>query len=502
MRNEATSSGGGFRLGRALIVGLVGLLWAAAGCDPSPTETEPPTPPEVLAVSVGHTAASGLGVVVQATVTGATHAQVRFWSDSEPPDSTPTMTLETAEAVLPVLGLLPSTTYQVQLSVTGAGGTTESQALSIETRPLPPRLAELTITTTGEATHPFILVNGATMGTPGLVYAFDSKGRIRWFREFTEYPEDPNPAKETKQQPNGNFTTFIGESSGYEFHWGRYVEFRPDGSIVREYDAGPDLYTDGHDLLLTEPFGAAGATHHLFGYDHRVTDLTPVGGPPSVDLAGHYIRRISSSGSVEFEWNAWDWLELEDWIEPPDFARQRTPTDFDHPNSLEIDGEGNYIVSWRHLGEVTSIDGQTGAIRWRLGGRNNEFEFIGDPLGGFSAQHMARVLGNGNLLLFDNGLRHSPPESRAVEYALDPVAKTATMVWQYRPGPEFFSMFVSGAERHRSGNTLVGFGVPAQIAEVDQAGDVVFSAFLEWQGRPAVFYRAHAIPSLYGYARP
>ena len=39
-----------------------------------------------------------------------------------------------------------------------------------------------------------------------------------------------------------------------------------------------------------------------------------------------------------------------------------------------------------------------------------------------------RVLGNGNLLLFDNGLRHDPPETRAVEYRLDTTAMTATLL--------------------------------------------------------------------------
>jgi hypothetical protein len=39
-----------------------------------------------------------------------------------------------------------------------------------------------------------------------------------------------------------------------------------------------------------------------------------------------------------------------------------------------------------------------------------------------------RVLGNGNLLLFDNGLRHDPSETRAVEYRLDNTAMTATLL--------------------------------------------------------------------------
>jgi hypothetical protein len=61
---------------------------------------------------------------------------------------------------------------------------------------------------------------------------------------------------------------------------------------------------------------------------------------------------------------------------------------------------------------------------WRLGGRHNEFTIVGDPLRGFGFQHDVRVLDNGDLLFFDSGLAHSPPESRALEYRLD--RKTAT----------------------------------------------------------------------------
>ena len=70
----------------------------------------------------------------------------------------------------------------------------------------------------------------------------------------------------------------------------------------------------------------------------------------------------------------------------------------------------------------------TGAIIWRLGGKNNQFSFINDTIG-FSHQHAIRRLENGNISLFDNGNYHSPPFSRAIEYSLNENNKTATLVW-------------------------------------------------------------------------
>jgi len=60
--------------------------------------------------------------------------------------------------------------------------------------------------------------------------------------------------------------------------------------------------------------------------------------------------------------------------------------------------------------------------------------------------------------MFDNGDTHSPPESRAVEYRLDTLAMTATMVWQYRHNPPLLAAFLGSARRLADGHTLVGFG--------------------------------------------
>ncbi|MEZ4425101.1 MAG: aryl-sulfate sulfotransferase [Gemmatimonadota bacterium] len=460
-----------------------------------------PFPPSLGAAVVTPNPHNSLSVSVEIEASFADSARLRLQTSGEPPDTTPWVALTAGKGTLLALGLLEERAYTTIVDLAGPEGRASATADTFTTGALPERLREVTIATTGTPTHPLTLVNGGNLGTPGLVYAFDRQGRIRWYRELHEYPVAPNPAKETKQQPNGHITVFVGETSGFEPLDGRYVELGLDGSIVREYEAAGGLYTDSHELLLDFEGGALERIH-LLAYDHRTMDFRPWGGIDGALVAGHRLQRLTAAGAVEFEWNAWDHLDPADWIEPPESLRNQPVLDFEHPNSIDVDSDGNYVVSWRHLGEVTAIDGRSGDILWRLGGVHNEFAFVGDPLGFFSAQHMARTLPNGNLLLFDNGVRHDPPQSRAVEYALDLDARTATMVWEYRPDPPLFSMFVSGAERLTNGNTLVGFGVPAHIAEVTPAGSVVWSAEPRWRGQPAIFYRAHALPSLYGYQRP
>ena len=223
-----------------------------------------------------------------------------------------------------------------------------------------------------------------------------------------------------------------------------------------------------------------------------------MGGQPNVLLATHTILRQTPEGVVEFFWSGSDHFTLDDWLDrPPDYA-QTTNTDLDHANSLEIDRDGNYVASFFNLPEITKIDAVTGRVIWRFSGRNNQFNVLNDPLGGVSGQHSVRVLENGNLLIYDNGKHHNPPESRPVEYSLDTVSMTASMVWEYRHAPVLFTPVVGSVERLRNGNTLVGFGAVGVATEVANDGSVA------WEGHmnPPFFYRVRRISSLYRFEQP
>jgi hypothetical protein len=161
--------------------------------------------------------------------------------------------------------------------------------------------------------------------------------------------------------------------------------------------------------------------------------------------------------------------------------------DYVHGNAIELDADGSLLVSSRHLDEITKISRATGEILWRLGGVNNEFTFTNDP-GHFSQQHSIRRLANGHLLLYDNGNYHVPALSRAVEYAVDEVAKTATAVWEYRNSPDVYGGAMGSVERLANGNTVIGWGSTSPaLTEVTSSGAEVFELTLP----PAIYsYRA------------
>ena len=426
-------------------------------------------------------------------------ARVVYAGKNQPPDSTPYIALHPGTDTIAILGLSLGTTYRSVLQVSGPSGLASSDTLVYTTGKLPELLGRISITTTGSSSPGLTLTSAQVGGSTVIAFAFDSSGAIRWYREF---PGNEPVSGDLKQQPDGNFTLYHGSSYGSQHLPGEYIEFTPSGDSIRSITVSTPHYLDNHELLMTR--GPDGKQRlHFFQYDHRPVDLSFVGVRATIPVAGHQLVRLRSDGSTEFEWNAWDHIAPTEWIEPPppDPANPGEP-DYDHPNSLGFDRDSNYIVSFRHLGQVMKINARNGKIMWRLGGKKNQFTFVNDPLNGFTAQHSARIMANGNLLLYDNGTRHNPPESRAVEYALDTTAMTATLVWQFRHSPSIYTPYVGLVQRLGNGNTSIAYAQAGHVTEVTGAGAVLWEADVKVDGKPAFCYRLSRIVSLYRYQAP
>jgi hypothetical protein len=171
-------------------------------------------------------------------------------------------------------------------------------------------------------------------------------------------------------------------------------------------------------------------------------------------VIGLIVQEIDENKNVIFQWRSWDHFQITDATHENLLANR---IDYVHGNAIDLDYDGNVLISSRHLDEITKINRQTGEIIWRLGGKNNEFSFTNDPIG-FSHQHNIRYLPNGNYTLFDNGNYHDPHFSRAVEYKLDTANMTATLIWQYRNSPDYYGGAMGNVQRLPGGNTFIGWG--------------------------------------------
>jgi len=199
------------------------------------------------------------------------------------------------------------------------------------------------------------------------------------------------------------------------------------------------------------------------------------GGNPNATVIGLVIQELDENKNVVFQWRSWDHIAITDAVHEDLTA---VTVDCVHGNAIELDNDGNLMISSRHLSEITKISRTTGNIIWRLGGIHNQFTFINDPLG-FSYQHHIRRIANGNITLFDNGNYHPTPFSRAVEYSLDEINKTATLVWQYRNFPDIYGFAMGSAQRLKNGNTLISWGsANPTMTEVTPSGEKVLEMSL------------------------
>ena len=480
------------------IIAVLGLTIAVAACgDDNNNGPNAPSSPTLTSVAVAANPNNVLSAIVTATVSSTDSARVSYWTGSDAPRFTPYGSDVGSDGRIVVLGLRPSTEYSFAIEASNSNATVTSDTVTLTTAALPAFLANASLSGTSPASGGYILT-ALNDGSTAYVAAFDSAGQVAWYRAFT----DGKPAEEIKQQMNGDITAVLTTSHGGEQVDGEAVAIAPDGSIVRTITAPPSSYLDGHEFweTFTQEGQYNGAV--FFAYTARHLDLSAHGGPADSLVTGHQIVQQDASGTQHVLFNAWDHFELTDNVEPT-----VGQVDFDHPNALSFTSDGNYVVSWRNLDILTKINSTTGDLMWTIAGpfaaRASDFTITGDPLNGFSAQHGLRVLDNGDLLLFDNGTRHATPASRAVEYALDTTAHTATMVWQYKHTPAYFTQFTGSVQRLENGNTLIGwtFGTPIVATEVTSAGATAWEGTLTAAGTQTP-YRFTKIVSLYSYIRP
>ena len=473
---------------RLPIVSITCLLVVVACSDKPPTAPAAPAPtihPDISAIAADE--ADLLSTIVNFVSTDADSSRA-IGISLHGEDTVYSLTRRSQEGRLSLLGLRPRTTYKVVIEAWKGAEHVVSPEHIFATGALLPAIANayLEVLSGTFPTSGYILVPMMTAESSYLVI-FDSGGRLVWYRDF-----GPLPIVEAKQQTNGNFTVFLGTTRGFDKVPGEFQEVDRLGNLVRTWKAPDGYYTDSHEIRIRTENNQTVA--YFFVYNFHSADGLP-GFNPGDEIAGHQLIRMTSTGEWSIVHDAWKEFSLDEMFEPPQ------PTgDFDHPNSLGFDKDDNFIISYRVLGTVVKVDRNTGKVIWRLGGLKSDFTFVNDPEHGFSAQHDAQILDNGDLLLFDNGWRHNPQQTRAVEYRLDESAKTATLVWSYDHAPETFAPYTGSVQRLSDGKTFIGFPNLNTIVALASNG----KAFGEY--RPMIddtkssgFYRAVIIRSLLRY---
>jgi arylsulfotransferase ASST len=215
----------------------------------------------------------------------------------------------------------------------------------------------------------------------------------------------------------------------------------------------------------------------------QVCDLTSWGLGVAETCLDHVFQELSPLGAVVGSWDTSSDIPPSETTQPWRDVNLNFPagTVYDpwHYNSIEWTGDG-FVISFRHLDAVYKIDAvaSTGSVVWKLGGtpRVESLDVIDDPLDGFSGQHDARWHSDGSVTLHDNGTNGTGPmrQPRAVRYAIDISAGTATLVEDVRDAGITSSFCCGSTRRLSTGNWVTGWGGSAETTENAPDGTRVF----------------------------
>lgn len=127
-------------------------------------------------------------------------------------------------------------------------------------------------------------------------------------------------------------------------------------------------------------------------YWAKEADLTSVNGSAEGWILECSFQEFDiETGDLIFMWNASDHLSVQQTYSELAAGSNGTeayPFDWFHINSVQKDGDGNYLISSRHLWSLFKIDSKTGDIIWTLGGKGSEFDIPQEA--DFHWQHHAR----------------------------------------------------------------------------------------------------------------
>jgi hypothetical protein len=177
-----------------------------------------------------------------------------------------------------------------------------------------------------------------------------------------------------------------------------------------------------------------------------------------------------------FQWTSLDHVALAESYAPANTSNTAFPFDYFHINSINLDQDSSLLISSRNTWTTYDLNPQTGQIVWQLGGKHSSFAM--GPGTTTAWQHDPRELADGSSFsIFDNGASptvHS--QSRAIVIALEPQAKTATLVSEFTHTPPISTKSQGNVQALGNGDWFVGWGEVPDFSELSPSGALLFDA--------------------------
>ena len=318
----------------------------------------------------------------------------------------------------------------------------------------------------------------------GDVQTFTTAAMPSWLKSY--YDESKNSIQERlpgfyflvpSTKPNG--LIILDNTGKIAWYWSppaKYViktaRFTPKNSLIILLDENATPMGDGNIILETS---LAGDTLSYFrmgekGFDksvHHDFQMNSNGNIVAItnefknNLPGDGLLVLDSNGNKVWSWSTFD--EMTD-IDPANYAQP-------WGNSLVIDKDNHYIVSFRALSQVWKINASTGKVMWKLGKNGNVKMASGSD---FLFQHFAHRNANDEIMLFDNGSA-ARPSTRILSFSLNETSLEATTKINATFASNLYSAIMGSTMLLPDGNLLSASAVNGKLIKTDQTGSVLWT---------------------------
>src|SRR5215213_1606413 len=250
---------------------------------------------------------------------------------------------------------------------------------------------------------------------------------------------------------------------------GEYFIFDDSYREITRVQAGNVYRGDLHEFSITPQDTAL-----LTAYVPTKTDLSPIDGPKDGMAWEGIAQEIDiETGRVLFEWHSLEHVGIEESYielpEDPDYLY-----DYFHITSIDVDFDGNLLISARNTWSVYKVERTSGEVMWRLGGKKSDFDMGPGTRSAF--QHDARRHQDGTISIFDNGTHPQVHvESRGILVGLDKQKMGAKLVREYTSPKKRLSTSQGNMQLLPNSNVLIGWGSGPYISEFYYDGELLLN---------------------------
>lgn len=306
----------------------------------------------------------------------------------------------------------------------------------------------------------------------------DDSNQLVWFHSLQDQGKSATDFKVQSYQGRPVLTWWeAGELSGPS--GGEYVILDDSYREVTRVRAANGYRGDMHEFLITSEDTAL-----IPIFNNVPKDLSSMGGPKDGSVVEGVIQEIDiETGELLFEWHSLDHVSLDESyykLAPEGFYHDNF--EYFHLNSIDVDHDGNLLISAKKTFTIYKLDRKTGDIIWRLGGKKSDFKM--GPGTRTARQHDARRQHDGTITVFDNvgtpmdysdGVTKEE-QSRGLILKVDEDAMTASLGREYTHPRRLGAPHEGNLQVLPNGDVFIGWGSAPVFSEFNRDGDLLFDA--------------------------